>query len=100
MAIRVNGPRAAGEHIVIEWRFTDTGTTLRTTLSNGALTQTENPRTASTPDLSLRLTKPQLLGLLAGGDPDGIERNGDPGALTRLMALLDQPNPAFPIVTP
>ena len=100
VAIRVNGPRAAGEHIVIEWRFTDTDTTLRTTLSNGALTQTENPRTASTPDLSLGLTKPQLLGLLAGGDPDGIERIGDSGALTRVMALLDPPNPAFPIVTP
>ena len=100
VAIRVNGPRAAWEHIVIEWRFTDTDTTRRTTLSNGALTQTENPRTASTPDLSLGLTKPQLLGLLAGGDPDGIERIGDSGALTRVMALLDPPNPAFPIVTP
>ena len=100
LAIRVNGPRAAAEHLVIEWRFTDTATTIRTVLSNGALIQTPNPRTLIDADLTLTLTRPQLLGLLEGHGLDGIDHAGDPGALGRLMATLDTPDPAFAIVTP
>jgi alkyl sulfatase BDS1-like metallo-beta-lactamase superfamily hydrolase len=101
VAIRVDGPRAAGEHLVVEWRFTDSGTTVRTELSNGALIQTDDPRTSVDADLTLTLTKPQLLGLLAAGTGlEGIEHTGDPGVLSRLTGLLDTPDPAFPIVTP
>ncbi len=100
LAIRVNGPRAAATSLVIDWQFTDLGSTLRLALSNGALIQTENPRTQATADLTLRLTKPQLLGVLAGHGLDGIEHTGDPAVLGRLTALLDTPDPAFPIVTP
>ena len=100
LAIRIDGPRAATESLVIDWHFTDTGVTVRLTLSNGALIQTENPRTHAAADLTLTLTKPQLLGLLAGHGLDGIEHTGDPAALSKLMGLLDSPDPAFPIVTP
>ena len=100
LAIRVNGPRAAAESLVIDCRFTDTGTEVRLTLSNGALIPTVNPRTRAKADLTLSLTKPQLLGLLAGSGLDGIEHTGDPAVLSRLLALLDTPDPAFPIVTP
>jgi alkyl sulfatase BDS1-like metallo-beta-lactamase superfamily hydrolase len=100
LAIRVNGPRAAAESLVIEWRFTDTGSTVRLALSNGALIQTENPRSVLAADLTLTLTKAQLLGLLGGRGLDGIEHSGDPAALGRLLALLDTPDQAFPIVTP
>ena len=100
VAIRVDGPRAAGERIVVHWTFSDSGTTLRTTLSNGALIQTPEPRTEVDADLSLTLTKQQLLGLLGGRGLDGIEHHGDATALGRLLSLLDTPDPAFPIVTP
>ena len=105
IAIRIDGPRAAAESLVIECHFTDRidtdgGSTLRLTLSNGALIQTENPRTAATPDLTLTLTKAQLLGLLGGHGLAGIEHTGDPAVLGRLLALLDTPNAAFSIVTP
>ena len=100
LAIRVNGPRAAQESVTIEWQFSDLGMTLRTALSNGALIQTENPKTAVAADLTLTLTKAQLLGLLAGHGLDGIEHSGDPAALQRLMGLLDTPDADFPIVTP
>jgi alkyl sulfatase BDS1-like metallo-beta-lactamase superfamily hydrolase len=100
VAIRVNGPRAAADSMVIDWRFTDTGTDVRLTLSNGALIPAVNPRTRVKADLTLSLTKAQLLGLLTGRGLDGIEHSGDPAVLGRLMALLDTPNPAFPIVTP
>ncbi|HYN72531.1 MAG TPA: alkyl sulfatase C-terminal domain-containing protein [Nakamurella sp.] len=86
IAIRIDGPRAAAESLVIECHFTDSGSTLRLTLSNGALIQTENPRTAATPDLTLRLTKAQLLGLLGGHGLTGIEHTGDPAVLGRLLA--------------
>jgi len=85
---------------VIEFTFTDTNSALRLVLSNGALIQTENPRTAATADLTLTLTKAQLLGLLGGRGLDGIEHTGDPAALRKLLGLLDTPDPAFPIVTP
>jgi alkyl sulfatase BDS1-like metallo-beta-lactamase superfamily hydrolase len=100
LAIRVNGPRAATESLVVDWRFTDTGTDVRLTLSNGALIPTINPRTRAKPDLTLTLTKPQLLGLLTGSGLDGIEHSGDAAVLGRLLAVLDSPDPAFPIVTP
>jgi alkyl sulfatase BDS1-like metallo-beta-lactamase superfamily hydrolase len=100
LAIRIDGPRAAAESLVIDWHFTDTGVTLRLALSNGALIQTENPRTQAAADLTLTLAKPQLLGLLAGHGLDGIEHTGDPAALSKLMGLLDTPDPAFPIITP
>lgn len=86
--------------MVIECRFTDSGTLLRLTLSNGVLIQTENPRSEATADLTLTLTKAQLLGLLGGHGLAGIEHSGDPAVLGRLLALLDTPNAAFSIVTP
>lgn len=63
-----------------------------------ALSAWESYRAAA--DLTLTLTKAQLLGLLAGHGLDGIEHTGDPAALSKLMALLDTPDPAFPIITP
>jgi Alkyl sulfatase C-terminal len=100
LAIRVDGPRAAAESLVIDWHFTDTDSTIRLALSNGALIQTANPRTKAAADLTLALSKAQLLGVLAGRGLDGIQRTGDLAALVKLMTLLDTPDPAFPIVTP
>lgn len=100
VAIRVNGPRAAAESFVIDWQFTDLGTTVRLTLSNGALIRTVDPRRKTEVDLTLTLTKPQLLGLLAGQGLDGIDQVGDSTVLQRLLGLLEQPDPDFAIVTP
>ncbi|MEW2503524.1 alkyl sulfatase dimerization domain-containing protein [Amycolatopsis sp. NPDC047767] len=100
LAIRVDGPRAAADPLTIEWRFTDLATTIRTTLSNGALIQTANPKSAADVDLTLTLTKEQLLGLLSGGSPDDLDHTGDLAVLGRLLALLDPDDPAFAIVTP
>lgn len=100
IAIRIDGPRAAQHSIVIDWEFTDGSGTVRLSLSNGALIQTPNPRSRVDTDLSLRLTKAQLLGLMAGQGPGDIELTGDPGVLQTLLGLLDTPDPAFAIVTP
>ncbi|MER5867885.1 alkyl sulfatase dimerization domain-containing protein [Kitasatospora sp. NPDC002040] len=104
LAVRVNGPRAWDTPLTLDWLFTDQQHGWRLTLSNGALTHRSAPAGqslgAGPADLTLTLTKPQLLGLLAGQQPDGIESSGDPGALATLFAALDTPDPNFAIVTP
>ena len=100
VAIRVDGPRAAAEKLSIQWTFTDTGDVVRLSLSNGALIQTHNPRSEVQPDLSVTLTKAQLLALMAGRGLDGIDHDGDAGVLQRLLGLLTTPNRGFNIVVP
>ncbi|MEU6442424.1 alkyl sulfatase dimerization domain-containing protein [Streptomyces sp. NPDC047046] len=99
LAIRVNGPRAWDERLTILWKLTDTGETYRVELSNGVLIHYPDPKDTSA-ELTLTLTKPQLLGVLSGHGLDGVTAEGDTGALTRLLAVLDEPDPDFAIVTP
>ncbi|WP_113701035.1 alkyl/aryl-sulfatase [Nonomuraea lactucae] len=99
IAIRVHGPKAWNESLSIDWDLTDVGTRYRTTLSNGAFVHQPDPPDEPV-DLTLRLTKAQLIGLLAGKGVEGVEREGSIGVLQRLVAVLDDPRPDFPIVTP
>ncbi|MFC1444005.1 alkyl sulfatase dimerization domain-containing protein [Streptacidiphilus sp. N1-10] len=105
LAVRVDGPRAWDAVAVIDLELTDEGHTWRLELSNGALihrsrrTGTPAPGEA-VPGLTLALTKPQLLGALAGRGLDGVAVTGDVAVLGRLLALLDSPDPDFAIVTP
>ncbi|GAA3618483.1 alkyl sulfatase dimerization domain-containing protein [Nonomuraea rosea] len=99
LAIRLNGPEAWNDRFAIDWQLTDLGERHRTTLSNGALIQQADPP-GQPANLTLRLTKAQLLSLLAGHDGGGIEHEGDMGVLRRLSDLLDSPTPDFAIVTP
>ncbi|MFI7419530.1 alkyl/aryl-sulfatase [Nonomuraea sp. NPDC049684] len=99
LAIRVDGPKAWHESLSIDWHLTDLGELYRTTLSNGVLVQRLNPPEEPV-DLTLRLTRAQLLGLLAGKGVEGVEREGDITALQRLVAVLDSPARDFAIVTP
>ncbi|MEV4612403.1 alkyl sulfatase dimerization domain-containing protein [Kitasatospora sp. NPDC049258] len=104
MAVRIDGPRAWDTALTVDLLVTDQRRGWRLTLSNGALTHHSAP--AGQPlgpgpaALTLTLTKPQLLGLLAGGGLDGIGRSGDPQAFATLVSLLETPDPNFPIVTP
>ncbi|MDR3079327.1 MAG: MBL fold metallo-hydrolase [Streptomyces sp.] len=104
LAIRVDGPRAWDTALTMDWNLTDEGRTWRITLSNGALTyrctRTTDEAPAGPPDLTLTLTKPQLLGVLAGHGLDGVTTTGDPTVLATLTALLTTPDQGFPIVTP
>ncbi|NUR87055.1 MAG: MBL fold metallo-hydrolase [Nonomuraea sp.] len=99
LAIRVDGPKAWHEHLAIDWHLTDLEERHRTTLSNGVLVQQVSPPDEAV-DLTLRLTRTQLLGLLAGKGVEGVEREGDITALQRLVAVLDPPSRDFAVVTP
>jgi alkyl sulfatase BDS1-like metallo-beta-lactamase superfamily hydrolase len=101
LAVRVDGARAAGVASVIDWEFTDLNTTHRTELSNGALIHWEvTTPPAGKAQAAYALTKQRLLAALAGHDVDSLAHTGDSQALSRLLAVLDSPDPAFPIVTP
>jgi alkyl sulfatase BDS1-like metallo-beta-lactamase superfamily hydrolase len=108
LAVRINGPKAWSEHFSIDWALTDLRTTYRTTLSNGALIHYADPTGEA--DATLTLTKPQMLGLLAGAggssgngstpNLDGIDITGDTGVLEKLVGLVETSDPNFDIVTP
>ncbi|MEV0623097.1 alkyl sulfatase dimerization domain-containing protein [Nonomuraea sp. NPDC050404] len=100
ISIRVDGPRAWHERLAIDWHLIDLGERYRTTLSNGAFVQQPAPSDGAGADLTLRLTKAQLVGLLAAGKGvEGVDREGDTTVLQRLVAVLDRPAPDFAIVT-
>jgi alkyl sulfatase BDS1-like metallo-beta-lactamase superfamily hydrolase len=94
-----NDPRAWDTHVVIDWVFTDLALTHRTELTNGVLIH-DDPAPIDV-DLTVTLTKPQLLGLLGGAVTlDALTTEGDTGAVGRLLAVLDGMSRDFAIVTP
>ena len=99
VAIRVDGPRAAGTSLSVLWQVTDTGEHYLMELSNGVLSHHPTKRAPKT-DLTVTLARRQLLGLLATGSLDGIDASGDQAVLGTLMSLTDQPDPGFAVVTP
>ncbi|HEX5522528.1 MAG TPA: alkyl sulfatase dimerization domain-containing protein [Pedococcus sp.] len=104
MAVRVNGPRAWDERILLDVDLGAAGR-YRLRLFNGVLTSTSAAQTTAA-HLTLRMPRTAVAALL-GGDltPDslvalGVQVDGDPAALARLLACLDAPDPDFDIVTP
>ena len=99
IAIRIDGPKAWSEQITIDWQFTDLAETYRMTLSNGVLTHYPSPPPGKV-DLTLTLTKPLLLAMLAGAGMEGVDHAGDLGTIQRVLSVLDTPDVNFAIVTP
>ncbi|MFB4302257.1 alkyl/aryl-sulfatase [Actinomadura sp. NTSP31] len=99
LAIRVDGPRAWETRLTIDCNFTDLKEEVRLSLANGVLTQSR-AHDGTPPDLTLTLTKPQLLQLVATRDLGDIQADGDRRAITTLIGLLDTPDRDFDIVTP
>ena len=99
VAIRLDGRKAAGASLSIAWFLTDSQEHYRMELSHSALVHF--PTTRDLPaDLTLRLTRAQLLGLLGSGALDGVDMEGDASVITRLLALTDAPDPLFHVVEP
>ncbi|WP_405973557.1 hypothetical protein OG496_33240 [Streptomyces sp. NBC_00988] len=88
------------DDLTIDLVLTDEDRRHRLTLHNGALTHRilDTPRTQA--GLTLTLTKPRLLGLLAGKGLDGVTAEGDASLPARLFSYVTQADKAFPIVTP
>src|SRR5258707_4952914 len=96
LGVRLNGPKAEGKHIVLNWCFTDTGETFVLTLENCALTYTAGAQ-AATADASFALARGMLDEVVAKQTsfPDAvaagkIKVSGNPVRLGELMALMDE----------
>ncbi|MFM9370881.1 alkyl/aryl-sulfatase [Streptomyces sp. Da 82-17] len=98
MAVRVDGPKAWDVRLAVDWRVGDGYWHLR--LAHGLLTWTESEEPDPDAGLTMTLTKPQLLALLAGKGTEGIAMDGDRSLFTTLLSVLDKPDKNFPIVTP
>ena len=106
IAVRIDGPRAWNEHLILSWVITDVGATYVTELRNGTL----NHRTVNTPaagTTTFTLTRTALIGLVtttldleAAIADRTVTVDGDPADLHRLVGLLAPVDPDFAIVTP
>jgi alkyl sulfatase BDS1-like metallo-beta-lactamase superfamily hydrolase len=106
LGVRLNGPKAEGKHIVLNWSFTDTRETFVLTLENCALTYVAGAQ-AATADAGFTLERGVLDEVIAkqttfpeavaGGK---IKVSGNPMRLGELMALMDELPRMFEIVEP
>jgi alkyl sulfatase BDS1-like metallo-beta-lactamase superfamily hydrolase len=107
MGVRLNGPRAWGVRLVVNWDFTDLGRRWTMTVENGALSTVEG-RLADDADATIELTRDALHALVMGGPEAAgeefaagrIKISGEGEKLAELLGLFDRPDPDFEIVRP
>jgi alkyl sulfatase BDS1-like metallo-beta-lactamase superfamily hydrolase len=106
LGVRLNGPKAEGKTIVLNWTFTDTGEKFALTLENCALTYAEGVQ-APNADASFTLPRSLLDEVIAkkATFPEAmaagkITFTGNPMKLGELMALMDEFPRMFEIVEP
>ncbi|MER7346776.1 alkyl sulfatase dimerization domain-containing protein [Streptomyces aurantiacus] len=100
VAVRVNGPRAWEVRLTMDWCLPSLGKTWHLTLRHGVLTYRSDTKADPGAGVTLTMTKPQLLAMLAGKGLGGIEVDGDVSLLRTLLGVVDKPDPNFAIVTP
>lgn len=106
LGVRLNGPKAAGKTMAINWSFTDTNQKYVLTLESSVLNHTANKQVENA-DTTITLTRHVFNDLIlqrsspaekvASGE---IKIVGNPEKLKELFSLLDQFDPWFNIVTP
>ena len=106
LGVRLNGPKAEGKRIVLNWNFTDTGETFRPHLENCALTYVAGAQAADA-DAGFTLPRGVLDEVIAklttfpeAVGSGKIKVTGNPMRLAELMALMDEFPRMFEIVEP
>ncbi|WP_213771482.1 alkyl sulfatase dimerization domain-containing protein [Bradyrhizobium sp. dw_78] len=106
LGIRLNGPKAEGKRIVLNWSFTDTGETFILNLENCALTYVAGAQSADA-DAGFTLARGTFDEVIAKQTtfPEAvtsgrIKFSGNPMRLAELMALMDEFPRMFEIVEP
>jgi alkyl sulfatase BDS1-like metallo-beta-lactamase superfamily hydrolase len=106
MAVNLNGPKADGKDLTMNFVFTDLGEAYVLTLTNAVL---HHHRREPDPGASVtvRLTRDFLVRLLVGEAglrelvfSEELDVDGNRLDLLSFLMLLDRPGRAFPIVTP
>jgi alkyl sulfatase BDS1-like metallo-beta-lactamase superfamily hydrolase len=106
MKVRLNGPRAWGKRLAIEWRVTDPDERRLLRVENGVLNH-RRWQDGAEADAAL-IVERRALNELLGGTADlaalagsgRLRVEGDGEKLGELLGLLDEPDPGFAIVTP
>ena len=105
LAIRLDGPRAAGKDITLNFKFTDTKQNYTLKLKNGVLNHFE--KLSDKPDATYTLTRTDLDNVLLGQarvedlvKEGKVKVEGTPGKVTELLALLDTFDFWFDVITP
>jgi alkyl sulfatase BDS1-like metallo-beta-lactamase superfamily hydrolase len=106
LAVRLNGPEAADEDLVLNLHFTDDARDFVLRVGNGVLNY-RTDRVADDADASIRVARPDFVALLGqqvtGPEliaDDRMAIDGNPLALRTFGGLFDQFEFWFPIVTP
>jgi len=106
LGIRLNGPKAEGKHLVLNWSFTDTGESFVLNLENSALTYTEGVQSEKA-DASFALARSTLDEVIAKQTsfPEAVAAgkvkvSGHAMRLAELMSLMDEFPRMFEIVEP
>ena len=105
MAARLNGPKAEGKNLSVNFEFTDLGMGRHLWLENAVLHH--EPLEAQAADVTLKLTHALFLKLVTGSAgirdtvlSDDLDIDGSRIDLVRFFGLLDKPDGRFAIVTP
>jgi linear primary-alkylsulfatase len=106
MAIRLDGPRAWGQRLRLDWVVTDPAEEHALTLRNGVLSHRPG-RHDPVADAALVVDRAALDELLLKtadlaelAESGRLKVEGDGTKLGELLGLLDEPDPGFAIVTP
>src|SRR5260370_21328374 len=106
LGVRLNGPKAEGKHIVLNWTFTDTRESFILTLENCALTYIAGAQAAAA-DAGFTLARGTLDEVIAKQTsfPEAvasgkIKFTGNTMRLGELMGLMDEFPRMFEIVEP
>jgi alkyl sulfatase BDS1-like metallo-beta-lactamase superfamily hydrolase len=106
LGVRLNGSKAEGKHIVLNWSFTDTDERFVLTLENCALTFVAGAQ-AATADAGFTLPRSVLDEVIAkqttfqeAVGSGAIKFTGNPMRLGELMMLMDEFPRMFEIVEP
>jgi alkyl sulfatase BDS1-like metallo-beta-lactamase superfamily hydrolase len=104
--VRLNGPKAEGKKIAINWNFSDTHQQYVLNLENSALTHIANKQLPNA-DATLTLARATLDSILMRKTtfPEAVQKglvkiDGQPMKLLELFGLFENFNPMFEIVTP
>lgn len=105
-AMRLNGPKADGKSLKLNWNFTDTNQKYVVELANSALSHIAD-RQADDADGTVTLTRAKLNDILLGQttfdkelESGGVTVSGNADALKELLSMLDTFDFWFNIVTP
>lgn len=106
LAMRLNGPRAEGLDLRLNWQFTDTGETALLTLEHAVLSHrlgVQHPQAQATLQLTRATLNDVMLQKTSFAEAVQTGRlavDGDGQALATLLGLLDSFERMFPVVGP